>query len=190
MIPHNIFISIFDLQDPNYVKILLKHIPSNTKKAAAMVISVTFQNDIESSDITEIVATSRANWESENNIDRQPWSVRHFVYHGRIAHYNDVVMGAIACQITSLTSVYSTVYSGVDQWKHRSSASLACVRGIHRRSVNSPHKLPVTRKMFPFDDVIMQRDKKSQTAWLLKCANRRSCPNSASPCRQQILHGL
>ena len=35
--------------------------------------------------------------------------------------------------------------------------SLAFVRGIHRRSVNSPHKRPVTRKMFPFDDVIMLR---------------------------------
>ena len=39
--------------------------------------------------------------------------------------------------------------------KHRSSASLAFVRGIHRWPVNSPHKGPVTRKMFPFDDVIM-----------------------------------
>ena len=41
------------------------------------------------------------------------------------------------------------------QRKHQSSASLAFVRGIHRRPVNSPHKWPVTRKMFPFDDVIM-----------------------------------
>ena len=45
-------------------------------------------------------------------------------------------------------------HSGVDQRKHQSSASLAFVRGIHRRPVNSPHKGPVTRKMFPFDDVI------------------------------------
>ena len=64
-------------------------------------------------------------------------------------------MGTIASQITSLTIVYSTVYSGADQSKHQSSASLAFVRGIHRGPVNSPHKLPVTRKMFPFDDVIM-----------------------------------
>ena len=64
-------------------------------------------------------------------------------------------MGAIASQITSLTIVYSTVYSDADQRKHESSASLAFVRGIHRGSVNSPHKWPVTRKMFPFDDVIM-----------------------------------
>ena len=46
-------------------------------------------------------------------------------------------------------------YSDADQRNHQSSASLAFVRGIHRGPVNSPHKGPVTRKMFPFDDVIM-----------------------------------
>ena len=64
-------------------------------------------------------------------------------------------MGAMASQITSLTIVYLTVYSGADQWIHLSSASLAFVRGIDRWPVNSPHKWPVTRKMFPFDDVII-----------------------------------
>ena len=64
-------------------------------------------------------------------------------------------MGAIATQITSLTNVYSTVYSGGDQSKHQSSASLALVWGFHRWPVNSPHKGPVTRKMFSFDDAIM-----------------------------------
>ena len=73
----------------------------------------------------------------------------------RRMHYNDVIMTTIASQITSLTIVYSTVYSGADQSKHQSSASLAFVWGIHRGPVNSPHKGPVTRKMFPFDDVIM-----------------------------------
>ena len=73
----------------------------------------------------------------------------------RIQHYNDVIMGAIASQITNLMIVYSTVYSGADERKHKSSASLAFVRGIHRGPVSSPHKWPVTRKMFPFDDVIM-----------------------------------
>ena len=71
-------------------------------------------------------------------------------------HYNDVIMGAIASQITSLTIVYSIVYSDADRKKHQSSASLAFVRGNHRGPVNSPHKWPVTRKMFPFDDIIMQ----------------------------------
>ena len=71
--------------------------------------------------------------------------------------YNDVIMSAVASQITSLTIVYSVVYSGADQRKHQSSASLAFVWGIHRRPVHSPDKLPVTRKMFPFDDVIMTK---------------------------------
>ena len=70
-------------------------------------------------------------------------------------HYDDVIMGTIASQITSLTIVYPTVYSDADQRKHQSSASLAFVRGIHRGPVNSPHKWPVTRTMFPLDDVIM-----------------------------------
>ena len=70
-------------------------------------------------------------------------------------HCNDVIMDTIASQITSLTIVYSIVYSDTDQRIYQSSASLAFVRGIHRRRVNSPHKWPVTRKMFPFDDVIM-----------------------------------
>ena len=62
----------------------------------------------------------------------------------------------MASEITSLTIVYSTVYSDADQSRHQSSASLAFVWGIHRGPVNSPHKWPVTRKMFPFDDVIMK----------------------------------
>ena len=83
-------------------------------------------------------------------------------------HYNDAIMGSTASQITSLTIVYSTVYSGVDQRKQQSPASLAFVRGIHRSPVNSPHKGPVTRKMFPFDDVIMyDRQSGPVTRWYL-----------------------
>ena len=78
-------------------------------------------------------------------------------------HYSDVMMGTVASRTTSLTTVYSTDYSDTYQRKQLSSASLAFVRGIHRGPVNSPHKWPVTRKMFPFDDVIMQRKK----AWSL-----------------------
>ena len=70
-------------------------------------------------------------------------------------HYSDVIMGAMVSQITSLTIVYSTIYSDADQRKHQSSVSLAFVREIHRGPVNSPHKWPVMGKMFPFDDVIM-----------------------------------
>ena len=64
-------------------------------------------------------------------------------------------MSAMASQITGVSLVWSTVCSGSDQRKHQSSASLAYVRGIHRWPVNSPHKGPVTPKMFLFDDVIM-----------------------------------
>ena len=56
----------------------------------------------------------------------------------------------LASQITSLT-----IYSGTDQRKHQSSASLAFMRGIHLWPVNSPHKGPVMQKMFLFDDTIM-----------------------------------
>ena len=74
-------------------------------------------------------------------------------------------MGAMASQITSLSIVYSTIYSAADQRKHQSSASLAFVRGIHRWPVNSPHKWPITRKMFPFDDVVMMRNR--SILWML-----------------------
>ena len=44
-------------------------------------------------------------------------------------HYNDVKMSTIASQITSLTIIYSTVYSGADQRKQQSFASLAFFAG-------------------------------------------------------------
>ena len=70
-------------------------------------------------------------------------------------YYSDVIMSAMASQITAVSIIYSTAWSGVDQRKHQSSVSLAFVRGIHRWPVDSPHKGPVTQKMFPFDDIIM-----------------------------------
>ena len=71
-------------------------------------------------------------------------------------HYSDVIMSAMASQITGVLIVCLNVCSVADQRKHQSSMSLAFVRGIHRWQVNSPHKGPVTRKMFPFDDVIVE----------------------------------
>ena len=68
-----------------------------------------------------------------------------------LKHYN----GAMVSQITGVSIVCLTVGSDTDQRKHQSSASLAIVWGIHRWPVNSPHKRPVTRKMFPFDEVMM-----------------------------------
>ena len=58
-------------------------------------------------------------------------------------------------QITSISILCSTICSGADQRKHKSFASLAFVRGIHRWLVDSPHKGPVVWKMFPFDTTIM-----------------------------------
>ena len=92
---------------------------------------------------------------SHHSQDKSTNTELYLQMHINTFYYGDVIMGKIASQITSLTIVYSTVYSDADQRKHPSSASLAFVRRIHRGPVNSPHKGPVTRKMFPFDDVIM-----------------------------------
>ena len=67
------------------------------------------------------------------------------------SHYNGVIMSTMAYQITGV----SIVYSSAGHRQHQSSASLAFVRGIHRWPVDSPQKGPVSRKMFPFDDIIM-----------------------------------
>ena len=62
--------------------------------------------------------------------------------------YSDVIMSVMASQITGITIVYTTVCSDANQRRHRSSASLAFVRGIHQWPVNSPHKGPAMRKRF------------------------------------------
>ena len=85
--------------------------------------------------------------------ERTPWT--NVGQEEPLKHYNNVIVSTIASQLTSLTIVYSAVYSDADQRRHQSSASLAFGRGIHRGPVNSPHKWPITLKMFPFDDVIM-----------------------------------
>ena len=91
--------------------------------------------------LTFCAKTLRVSWvrRTEGQKDRKLVSIN------MKSHYDDVIMGEMASQITSLAIVFSTVYWGADQRKHQSSASL----------VNSPHKWPVTQKMFPFDDVIM-----------------------------------
>ena len=92
-----------------------------------------------------------------------PWNAWNVAVN--LLHYSDVIMSAVASQITSLTIVCSTVYSCADQKKHQSSASLAFVRGIHQWPLNSPQKGTATRKMFPFDYVIMG-------IWNILIANR------------------
>ena len=62
--------------------------------------------------------------------------------------YNDVIMSAMASQNHQSHDCLLRRYSGAAQRKHQSSASLAFVRGIRRWPMNSPHKGPVTRKMF------------------------------------------
>ena len=70
-------------------------------------------------------------------------------------HYSDVIMIAMASQITGISIECSTVCLGADQGKHQSSLSLAIMGGIHQWPVDSSHKRPVMRKMLPFDDVIL-----------------------------------
>ena len=84
------------------------------------------------------------------------------------SHHNDVIMSSMTSQITGVSIVNSAVCSGAYQRKHQSSAWLVFVRGIHRWPMNSPHKGPVTRKMFPFDDVITIL-KQETPAWFTKC---------------------
>ena len=64
-------------------------------------------------------------------------------------------MSAMASRIAGFSIVFLTFCPGADQRKHQSSATLASVKGIHRWPMNSPHKGPVARKIFPFDDVII-----------------------------------
>ena len=92
-------------------------------------------------------------------------------------------MSGMAYEITSLTILYPTVYSGADKKtkKLQSSASLAFVRGIHWWPVNSPHKGPVTRKMFPFDDVIMISE-------ICICPLKHRTRTSSSPCLKMSQH--
>ena len=78
-----------------------------------------------------------------------------WVTYVQVIHYSDVIMSAMASEITGVSIFCLTVCSSADQRKRQSSASPAFVRGIHRGAVDSPHTGPVTRKTFPFDDVIM-----------------------------------
>ena len=70
-------------------------------------------------------------------------------------HDDYVIMGTMASQITSLTIVYSTVYSGTDQRKKSKLRVTGLRDGNSQVTGEFPRKWPVTRKMFPFDDVIM-----------------------------------
>ena len=67
-------------------------------------------------------------------------------------HYSDVTMSLIASQIISVSIICSTVCSCAHQRKDQSSASLP---GLCGGEPPVPRKRPVTRKLFPFEHVIM-----------------------------------
>ena len=103
----------------------------------------------------DVIVMTIATSKSISHVLGHPNDEMNFALKTATFHYSDVTMGVIASQVTSLTIIYSTVYSDADQRKNQSSASLAFVQGIHRRPVNSPHKWPVTRKLFPLNHVII-----------------------------------
>ena len=78
-----------------------------------------------------------------------------------IHHYNDVIMDAIASQITSLIIVYSMVYSGADQRKHQNSASLAFVRGIPAQMASNAMKVCIWWRHHVSGNIIIVRSDKS-----------------------------
>ena len=80
-------------------------------------------------------------------------------------HHSDVTMSAMGSQITGVSIVCAAVCSGTGQRKYQSSASPAFFMGIYRWQVDSPHKGPVTRKMFPLDDVIIIHQYKNTTKY-------------------------
>ena len=101
-------------------------------------------------------------------------------------HHSDVIMSMMAFQITGVSIVCSTVCSGAGHKIHQSSASLAFVRGIHRSLVDSPHKGTVTRKMFPFDDVIMLH----YTAYTCRYDHVSFLHDDVVICKHFRIHGL
>ena len=162
---------IFDLDEITeiiYIRILIStllywHVPLST------TVLKWFRSFSNSPRIRWSLGNFRWDWQYANEISeilkkfhrRWNWAI----------HYSDSTMSVMASQITSVVIVYSTVYSGADKTKNQSSALPAFVRGIHRWPMNSPHKCPVMRKMFPFDDVIMRWN------WAILSISRREARN-------------
>ena len=96
-------------------------------------------------------------------------------------HYSDIMMGAIASQITSPTIFYSTDYSDAEQRKRQTPRHWPLCGEFLPGTGEFPHKWPVTRKMFPFDDVIMIKHNNAQTcAKLLECSIKFQVPSDRS----------
>ena len=73
----------------------------------------------------------------------------------KLCHYSDVIMCAMASQITSVSIVTQLFVQVQIKENIKAPRHWPLWRGINRWPVNSPHKGPVTRKMFPLNDVIM-----------------------------------
>ena len=68
-------------------------------------------------------------------------------------HWSDVTMSAMVSQITGIWTVCSVVCSLTLKSKKTSKLGvIGFVRGNHQWPVDFPHKGPITRKMFPFDE--------------------------------------
>ena len=81
-------------------------------------------------------------------------------YHGDLPycseylHHSSVIMSMVVAQITGVSIVCSNVYSATSK-KISKLGIIGLCEGIHRWPVDSAHKGVITRKMFPFDDVIL-----------------------------------
>ena len=85
-----------------------------------------------------------------------------------LTHYSDVLMGVMASQITGVLIICPTVCSGADEKASKLRVTGRC-EGINRWPVDSPHKGPVSRKMFPFDDIIMHEHFSLLAGYVIFC---------------------
>ena len=132
-----------------------------TKTSTTMLLTQFTQNTLNCSERVNHNRTVQGGIFSENHrIRTTPMLLNSFIHlalflilspsPGYITiHYSDITLSSMASQITGMSTVCSNVCSGAHQRKHQRSAPLAFVRGIHRWPKVSPHKGPVTRKMFP-----------------------------------------
>ena len=80
-------------------------------------------------------------------------------------HYSDLIMSTMASQRTAVWIVCSAFWLGTDQREHQSFESLAFVRGIHCWPVDSPHKGPITRKLFHLMTSSWRKDVSDNSIW-------------------------
>ena len=156
----NVDLSFVSYSD-NHLREILQEIPQSSYTEVSLKITcLNIYSDLQGP-MNKPFSSGLFHWHKGNGMIPHVFKVFHMLsthleilHETTSIHYDDVIMTMLASQITSLAVVYSIVYSGVDQRKHQSPASLAFVREIHRGPVNFPQKWPVTRKIFPFDDVI------------------------------------